>query len=309
MTMPNEILGGVLSVIDDGVIGFDSGAYNIRYNGKAYATSSANGVKIVPKKDKEGIDIYVDANLKDGEVHIPVVVSESGKNDKVYNDFYIGENADVRIIAGCGIHNDGCDSTSHAGIHVFHIGKGANVFYEEKHYGEGNGTGGRILNPKTEIFMDDDSTLTMDTAQIKGVDSTDRETIVSLGKNARLFVKEKLMTHGNQTANSDMIVNLNGEGSSAQIISRSVSKDNSVQIFHPQAIGNAPCQAHVQCDSIIMDSSSVRSIPEICANDNGARIIHEAAIGRINNDQLLKLQTLGLTEEEAEAVIIEDFLK
>ena len=309
MTMPNEILGGVLSVIDDGVIGFDSGAYNIRYNGKAYARSSSKGVKIVPKKDKDGIDIFIEPGLKCEEVHIPVVVSESGKSDTVYNDFYVGENADVRIIAGCGIHNDGDCDTTHEGIHTFHIGKGANVYYEEKHYGEGDGKGGRILNPKTEIIMEEGSVCTMDTTQIKGVDSTLRSTVVTLNKNAKLFVKEKLMTHGNQVAHSNMTVKLNGEGSSAQIISRSVSKDNSVQVFHPEAIGNASCSAHVQCDSIIMDSSSVRSIPEICANDNGARIIHEAAIGRINNDQLLKLQTLGLTEEEAEAVIIEDFLK
>ena len=304
----DRILSGVLSVIDDGTTQY-SGAYNIRYNGQAFARSSSKNIQIVPKTDKPGIDIIVKPGTKCESVHIPVVVSESGKQDTVYNDFYIGEGADVKIVAGCGIHNDGDCDTSHEGIHVFHIAKNASIVYEEKHFGEGGGTGNRILNPRTEIFMEENSVCKMDTAQIKGVDSTLRQTTVHLGKNAKLFVWEKLMTHESQVAESDMVVNLNGEGSSAQIISRSVSKDSSVQTFHPQAVGNAPCTAHIQCDSIIMDSSSVRSIPEICANNAHSQIIHEAAIGRINSDQLLKLQTLGLTQDEAEVVIIDEFRK
>ena len=214
----------------------------------------------------------------------------------------------MTIVAGCGIHNSGCNESRHDGIHSFHVGKGANVRYEEKHYGEGEGTGAKVLNPVTKIYMEEDSVFTLDTAQIKGVDSTLRETDVHLGAGAKLYVLEKLMTHDQQTAESNMEVDLDGEGSSAQIISRSVAKGTSKQIFHPKAVGNAKCHAHVQCDSIIMDHAEVSSIPEINARHLDAAIIHEAAIGRINDEQLIKLRTLGMTEEEAEGVIIENFL-
>lgn len=226
----------------------------------------------------------------------------------VYNDFYVEPGAEVTIVAGCGIHNSGCDEARHDGIHTFHVGKGANVVYTEKHYGEGEGSGTRVLNPVTRIILEEDAQFTLDTAQIKGVDSTVRETEVSLKENARLFVTERLMTHDAQSAVSNMNVELNGKGSSARIVSRSVAGGSSVQTFHPRAIGNADCHAHIQCDSIIMDKARVSSIPEINANHVDAAIIHEAAIGRINSDQLLKLMTLGLSEEEAEAVIIEAFL-
>ena len=211
-------------------------------------------------------------------------------------------------MAGGGIHNCGCNESRHDGIHTFHVGKNANVRYEEKHYGEGNGTGARVLNPVTNIFVGENSVFTLDTAQIKGVDSTVRETNVELGKDAKLYVTERLMTDGEQKAESNIEVQLNGEDSSAQIVSRSVGKGNSVQTFHPNAIGNSKCQAHIQCDSIIMDHAEVGSIPEIRAKNIDAAIIHEAAIGRINDEQLLKLRTLGLTEEEAEEVIIQNFL-
>lgn len=241
-------------------------------------------------------------------MHIPVVVAVSGMTDEVYNDFYIEEGAQVTIIAGCGIHNSGCNDSRHDGIHTFHVGSNANVRYEEKHYGEGEGTGARILNPVTKIIMEAHSTFTLDTAQIKGVDSTRRETEVIMGEASKLFVVEKLMTHDQQSAVSDMDVYLNGAGSSAQITSRSVARGESRQIFHPKAIGNALCHAHIQCDSIIMDQAQVCSIPEIDAKHVDAAIIHEAAIGRINNEQLIKLNTFGLNGEEAEAVIIENFL-
>lgn len=237
------------------------------------------------------------------------MVAASGMTDVVYNDFYVEDGADVIIVAGCAIHNDGCNEARHDGIHSFHVGKNAAVRYEEKHYGEGEGTGEKILNPATKIYMGENSVFTLDTAQIKGVDSTVRETYVEAGKNARLYVTEKLMTHGEQSAISNMEVQLNGDDSSAQIVSRSVARGRSSQVFHPKAVGNALCHAHIQCDSIIMDQARVSSIPEINANYLDAQIIHEAAIGRINSAQLIKLRTFGLTESEAEAVIIEDFLK
>ena len=284
------------------------GAYNIRANGAPAGRNTTAHINIVTKTDKPGIDIIIAPGTRNESVHIPVVVSQTGLKDLVYNDFYIGENADVVIIAGGGIHCAGAEETSHDGIHTFHVGKGAHLRYVEKHYGEGNGTGARVLNPVTNIFVGENSIFTLDTAQIKGVDSTVRETNVELGKDAKLYVTERLMTDGEQKAESNIEVQLNGEDSSAQIVSRSVGKGNSVQTFHPNAIGNSKCQAHIQCDSIIMDHAEVGSIPEIRAKNIDAAIIHEAAIGRINDEQLLKLRTLGLTEEEAEEVIIQNFL-
>lgn len=304
----DKITQKVLDVID----GHDfrtKGAYNVRYNGESIGHSNSEHVRIEKKSDKSGIDIYISGDAKGEEVHIPVVMSASGMKDVVYNDFYIEDGADVVIVAGCGIHNDGCGESRHDGIHSFHVGKHANVRYEEKHYGEGTGTGSKVLNPVTNIYIGEESIFTLDTTQIKGVDSTERENHIEVGAGAKLFVMEKLMTHGVQTAVSNMDVCLEGADSSAQIISRSVAKGTSSQTFHPKAIGKNLCHAHVQCDSIIMDDAKIASIPEIDARHVDAGIIHEAAIGRINNDQLMKLRTFGLTEEEAEAVIIEDFLK
>ena len=286
----------------------EEGAYNVRYNGQALCHGDTEHIKIKRKEDKQGIDVYINGETKGEKLHIPVVVSVSGMTDEVYNDFYVEEGADVTIVAGCGIHNAGCNDTRHDGIHTFHVGKGANVRYEEKHYGAGEGTGGRILNPVTKIILEEDAVFTLDTAQIKGVDSTVRKTEVILGKGSKLFATEKLMTHDKQSAISDMDVILAGEDSSAQIISRSVADGTSRQVFHPRAVGENMCHAHIQCDSIIMGQAQVASIPEIDAKHIDAAIIHEAAIGRINNEQLLKLRTFGMSEEEAEAVIIEAFL-
>lgn len=303
----DEVTQGVLNSIDDK--GFKmEGAYNLRQNGTALCHGDTENIKIVKKEDKQGIDVYI-SEKTDGEyVHIPVVVTASGFTDEVYNDFFVEAGASVNIVAGCGIHNSGCNDSRHDGIHAFHIGKGANVRYEEKHYGEGGGTGKRILNPVTKIYLEEDAVFTLDTAQIKGVDSTHRTTYVELGKGAKIYVNERLLTHEDQIAESNMDVVLKGEGSTAQIISRSVAKEKSQQIFHPKAIGENMCHAHIQCDSIIMDNARVCSIPEIDAKHVDAAIIHEAAIGRINNDQLIKLNTFGLNDEEAEAVIIENFL-
>lgn len=307
MALLDRITEKILKHIDEP--GFkQTGAYNLRHNGVSLCHGDSEHVKIKKKEDRQGINIYIDGETKGESVHIPVVVDASGFTDVVYNDFYIADGADVTIIAGCGIHNSGCNEARHDGVHTFHVGKGANVRYEEKHYGAGNGTGTRVLNPKTKIFMDEDSVFTLDSVQIKGVDSTKRDTEIELAANAKLYVLEKLMTHDSQIAQSDMEIRLNGEGSSAQIISRSVAKGASRQIFHPKAVGNNKCQAHVQCDSIIMDVAEVCSIPEINARHLDAAIVHEAAIGRINDEQLTKLRTLGMTAEEAESVIVEAFL-
>lgn len=303
----DQVTQAILDKIDD--TGFrQEGAYNLRYNGYSLCHGNTRNITIQKKQDKPGIDVYISAETRGELVHIPVVVTTSGMTDEVYNDFYIEAGAQVTIIAGCGIHNSGCNDSRHDGIHTFHVGENANVRYEEKHYGEGEGTGARILNPVTNIIMEAHSVFTLDTVQIKGVDSTKRENEIIMGEDTKLFVTEKLMTHNGQNAISNMNVYLNGAGSSAQIISRSVAKGESIQTFHPKAIGNAPCHAHIQCDSIIMDHAHVCSIPEIDAKHIDAAIIHEAAIGRINNEQLIKLRTFGMNEEEAEAVIVENFL-
>ena len=292
------------------ISGFMPGsAFSLRKNGAGVERHSTEHVKILAKTDKPGIDIIVDANTVGESIHIPVILTDSGIQDMVYNDFYIGEGADVEIVAGCGIHNDGCDTSQHDGIHTFHIGRNASITYTEKHYGEGSGSGGRILNPTTVIHMEEGSFAKMDMSQIKGVDSTFRKTEANLGATAKLVINEKLMTHGEQKAHSDVTVNLNGEDSVVQIVSRSVGKDTSVQVFHPIAVGNNRSRAHIQCDSIIMGKAKISSIPEIAANHVDAEIIHEAAIGKINNDQLIKLQTVGLNSEEAEKVIVDGFLK
>ena len=284
------------------------GAYNIRKNGLGVERKSTENIEIIPKTDKNGIDIKIKPGTKAEKVHIPVIITEEGVNDVVYNDFYIGEGADVEIVAGCGIHNSGCNTSEHDGIHRFFIGKNARVKYVEKHYGEGERTGQKILNPVTQVFMEENSYCEMEMVQIEGVDSTLRETEVNLEAGAKYVVLEKLMTHDEQKAESNMVINLNGKDASAQIISRSVAKNNSEQIFKPTAVGNADCKAHVQCDSIIMDNAKISSVPAITANNADAQIVHEAAIGRINNDQLLKLMTFGMNEEEAENVIVQGFL-
>ncbi len=285
------------------------GAYNIRKNGEGVSRRSTANIEIRPKQDKPGIDIIVAPGTVNESVHIPVIITETGVDDLVYNDFYIGEGADVLIVAGCGIHNSGSSDSQHDGIHTFHISKNAKVKYVEKHYGEGDGNGARILNPVTVVEQDENSVCDMEMVQIKGVDSTKRDTKASLKAGAKLVVTERLLTHGKQNALSNIEVSLDGSDSSAQIVSRTVAKDSSKQVFYYNAIGNDKCRAHVQCDSIIMDSATVSSIPGITANSADAQIIHEAAIGRINNDQLVKLMTFGMSEEEAEEVIISGFLK
>ncbi len=285
------------------------GAYNIRENGTAAGRRTTANIDIVSKTDKPGIDIIIKAGTKNESVHIPVIISESGLKDMVYNDFYIGEGADVTIIAGCGIHNCGDQDSAHDGIHTFHVGKNARVRYVERHYGEEEGTGENIMNPTTVIEIDEGGYLEMETTQIKGIDSTYRDTRATLAREATLIIKEKLMTHGKQHAETVFNVDLNGEKSSTNVISRSVAKDVSTQTFLSKINGNAECYGHTECDAIIMDKASVRAIPEITANDINASLIHEAAIGKIAGEQIIKLMTLGLTEQEAEEQIVNGFLK
>ncbi len=285
------------------------GAYNIRANGQTAARNTTANIDIVSKPDGSGIDIHIKPGTKHESVHIPVVLSESGLKETVYNDFYIGADCDVVIVAGCGIDNCGNQDAEHDGIHRFYLGKNARVKYVEKHYGQGDGSGKRILNPVTEAYMDEGSSMEMEMVQIKGVDSTDRKTKANLAAGARLVVRERLMTHGSQTALSSYAVSLNGEGASADVISRSVAKDSSYQKFDSRITGNAPCTGHTECDAIIMDKAKILAIPQLEANDLDAALIHEAAIGKIAGDQIIKLMTLGLTEAEAEEQIINGFLK
>lgn len=285
------------------------GAFNIRKNGTGIERKITQNVDIVTKKDVSGIDIYVKENTKLEFIHIPVIITESGLTDVVYNDFFIGKNANVIIVAGCGIHNDNHKDSRHDGIHRFYLEEGAKVKYIEKHYGEGSGNGKNILNPVTEVYMKDGSSIEMQTTQIKGVDSTIRMTKGELENNANFVVTEKIMTHGDQFAKTTFDVKLNGENSSTHVTSRSVATDNSKQEFVSKIFGNSKCFAHSECDAIIKDFSIVTATPEITANNVEANLIHEAAIGKIAGDQLIKLMTLGLSEKEAEEEIINGFLK
>ena len=288
--------------------GKPAGAFNLRKDSGCEARQSTENIQITNKEDKPGIDI----RIKDGTVgekcFIPVIITKSGLSEMVYNDFFIGENCDVEIVAGCGIHNSGCDESRHDGIHTFYVGKNSRIHYAEKHYGDGDGTGGRVMNPQTIVYLEEGATLQMDTVQIRGVDSTKRYTKIVCGKGAEAVVTERLLTHGDQVADSDMVIELNGEDAKGRVISRSVGQDKSTQVFRPCVVGNARCFGHVQCDSIIMGEARIQSVPEIAANSPEAQLIHEAAIGKIAGDQLLKLQTLGLTAEEAEDRILQGFL-
>ena len=285
------------------------GAYNIRKNGQLESRSNSANITIESKSDKPGIDIHIAPGTKHESVHIPVIVTQTGLKDLVYNDFYIGEDCDVDIVAGCGIHNSGCETAEHDGIHTFYVGKNARVRYVEKHYGEGEGTGQRILNPQTVVYLEEGAFIQLDTTQIKGVDSTVRTTKATLGPRATLIIKEKVMTHGKQLAKSDFTVDLNGEDCHTNVISRSVARDQSHQVFLARINGNAWCYGHSECDAIIMDQGVVAAIPEVTANCVDASLVHEAAIGKIAGEQLIKLMTLGLTEKEAEEQIVKGFLK
>lgn len=304
----NEVQMHILEEVAD-LHKIPEGAYNIRSNGTLAGRNTTANIDIISKADGTGIDIHIKPGTKNESVHIPVVVSESGLKDVVYNDFYIGEDADVVIVAGCGIHNCGNQDSQHDGVHRFFVDKNAKVKYVEKHYGEGDGTGKRILNPVTEVHLGEGSTMEMEMVQIKGVDSTLRTTRADLAAGAALVVRERLMTHGDQQAESVYITELNGDGSRADVVSRSVAKDHSYQKFDSRIVGNAACTGHTECDAIIMGDARILAVPQLEANNIDAALIHEAAIGKIAGEQIIKLMTLGLTEQEAEEQIVNGFLK
>lgn len=284
------------------------GAYSLRINGALQGKNSSENIEIVKKEDKPGIDIYIKAGTKNESVHIPVLLSQTGIKELVYNDFHIGEDCDITIVAGCGIHNGGNDDSEHSGVHSFYLEKNAKLKYIEKHYGSGEGSGKRVMNPTTVIELKENAYMEMETAQIKGVDDTIRNTKATLEAGATLKVGEKLMTHGNQYAETRFEVDLNGENSGVHVVSRSVAKENSKQLFVSRINGNNACSGHTECDAIIMDNACVSAVPEIMANHTDAQLIHEAAIGKIAGEQLIKLMTLGLTESQAEEQIINGFL-
>ncbi len=284
------------------------GAYNIRKDGKLLSRNTTAAIQIVSKTDKDGIDIIIAPNTKNQSVHIPVVITQGGLNDLVYNDFYIGENCDVLIVAGCGIHNDTNLNSSHNGMHTFHIGKNAKIKYVEKHLGSGNNLGEKNLNPTTTIFMDENSYFEMQTVQLGGVNSAERNTNATLKANATLIINEKILTTDHQKATTNFTVELIGDDSKVEVTSRSVAQNQSFQAFNSNIIGKAKCFGHVECDGILSDKAVINSTPQISAQNINAMLIHEAAIGKISEDQIIKLMTLGLTQEAAENHIITGFL-
>ncbi len=284
------------------------GAVNIRKNGEVVKRENSAEIEIVPKKNKSGIDVFIKPNVKNKAVHIPVIITEGGIDDLVFNDFFVGENAFVTIVAGCGIHNTSSDTSRHNGIHSFHLEKGAHVRYIERHIGEGNGKGGKILNPTTKIFQKENSTLEIETLQLGGVTSSARKTVATLGKGAFLRIQENILTENDNTATTDFKVTLNGENSKVEVVSRSVAKGKSVQKFQSNLVGKASCFGRVECDGILLDDARIVSVPMIDAVSKDASLTHEASIGKIAGDELVKLMTLGLNEKEAEDVIIKGFL-
>ncbi len=304
----NNIQKYLLKEIAD-IDGSVSGAYNIRSDSMSIGRQSTENVEIVSKTGVSGMDIFIKPDTKGESVHIPVIISQSGLKEEVYNDFYIGDNADIEIVAGCGIDNCGNHDSQHDGIHRFYVGKNARVKYVEKHFGSGEGAGKRILNPVTEVYMEEGGVCEMEMVQIKGVDDTRRTTVAELKANAKLIVRERLMTHGIQEAYSVYTVKLNGDGANADVVSRGVARDDSYQKLDLKIVGNAACKGHTECDSIIMDNGKILAVPALEANDVDASLVHEAAIGKIAGEQIIKLMTLGLTEAEAEEQIINGFLR
>ena len=306
--MDNQIDQELLEKIAD-MLGKPVGAFNIRKDCGCDGRESTEHIKIDSRTDgKSGIDIHILDGTVGEKCYIPAIITKPGIQEVVYNDFYIGENCDVEIVAGCGIHNCGDQESRQEGVHTFHVGKNSRVHYAEKHYGQGDGRGGKVMNPQTIVYLDEGATIQMDSVQIRGVDSTKRYTKIVCGKGAEAVVTERLLTHGDQVAESDMEIVLEGEDAKGRVISRSVAQDDSSQVFYPRMVGNAKCFGHVQCDSIIMGNAKIKSIPAITANCTEAQLVHEAAIGKIAGEQLLKLETLGLTEEEAEECILKGFL-
>lgn len=285
-----------------------SGAFNLRRNGQSESRNSTEEIEIRPKKDKKGIDVFVKPNVKGKSVHIPVIITVGGLEDLVYNDFYIGENADVLIVAGCGIHNKTCKTSLHNGIHSFHLEKNSKIEYIERHIGDGNGEGGKILNPVTKIHLKEGSQMIMESTQLGGVTSSIRKTFAKIEDGAILNIKENILTTNSQVAKTQFKVDLVGKNSRVEVVSHSVARDNSIQEFKSNIVGLNECFGHVECDGMLLDNAQISSLPIVTAKDNRASLVHEAAIGKIANESLIKLMTLGLSEKEAEDIIIEGFL-
>ncbi|MGI6690836.1 MAG: SufB/SufD family protein [Christensenellales bacterium] len=304
----NAVLKRILQKVS-GLLDIPQGAYNFRVNGQSVHYASSENTRIIAKKDKPGMDIIVRSSVRGEVVHIPVLINQGGLSDRVYNDFYIGEGSEVHILAGCGMHNDSQHMTQHSGIHVFHVGRGARVKYDEKHYGQGEGSGDKVLNPETIIYLAEDSQLEMDSVQIEGVDNTKRITKATIGDNASLIAKEVILTTGTQSAATDFRIELDGKKSSVSIVSRSVAKGDSKQVFYSIINGNNQCKGHSACDAIIMDRAIVKAVPDVTAKHVDAELIHEAAIGKIAGEQITKLMSLGLNYEAAEQEIIAAFLR
>ena len=303
----NEITKDLLREISEWDGAF-KGAYNIREDGQCAGRVSSKNIRIESKKDQPGLEIWIAPHTKAETVAIPACVTKGGVDDLVYNDLFVGENADVTIVAGCGIHTETGEPARHNGIHRFFLGKNSHVKYLEKHIGKGHGTGLRSIDPVTEAELEENAVLEMDTAQIGGVDRTTRTTSAKLGAGAKLYIRERILTEKEQTAKTEFYVEMNGKDSGVDLISRSVARDDSRQGYHSVIVGNAPCTGHSECDAIISENGKVDAAPELHAHDTDAALIHEAAIGKIAGEQILKLRTLGMTEEEAEATIIDGFL-
>lgn len=288
--------------------GIPEGSFNIRKNGQLLARNSDTDIEIVSKKDKDGIDIIVRPGVKNKSVHIPVLLTVGNFHDTVYNDFYIGEGAEVTIIAGCGIHNSTCNAAEHDGVHTFYVSKNAKVRYVERHYASGDGTGKKVFDPVTKIYLKEGAQFILESTQLGGVTYSDRKTYAAVGKRAQLIVKEKILTDNEEKAITDFKVRLTGAGSRADIVSHSVARGKSYQCFRSDLIGKNECFGHVECDGILLEGARIVSVPKIDAVSPEASLVHEAAVGKIAGEQLLKLMSLGLTEQEAEDAIIRGYL-
>lgn len=288
--------------------GIFSGAYSLREDGECLSFQNSDNIRIVKKTDKPGIDIYISDKAKNETVYIPACVTKSDVDDLVYNDFHVKEGADVTIVAGCGVHTDSEEGSKHNGIHRFFLEKNSHVVYKEKHIGIGKGEGKRTINPVTHMYLDENSVLEMETLQLRGVDESVRDTKGVLKKGAKLIIHESLLTDNNEYAKTVFDVAMEGEDSSVDLISRSVAKGNSLQSYESKITGNCRCSGHSECDAILADNGRVIASPALDAGNIDALLIHEAAIGKIAGEQIIKLMTLGLSEEEAEERIIAGFL-
>lgn len=304
----NKITEELLKQVSD-YKGEFKGAYNIREDGGCVGRQSLEHIKIESKPDGSGLEIHISPEAQKETVYIPACVTRGNVNDLVYNDFFVGEGADVTIVAGCGVHTDNEGEAEHDGIHRFFLEKGAHVLYKEKHVGTGAGIGLKKINPVTDMELKEDAVMEMDTIQIGGVDLTKRSTKAVLGARAKLIIHERIMTDGEEQASTDFEVEMQGEDSGVDLISRSVAKDHSYQEYHSKIRGNCRCTGHSECDAILIGEGKVNAAPELFAGDIDASLIHEAAIGKIAGEQIVKLRTLGLTEEEAEKKIVEGFLR